>query len=233
METREVRANRKHRERSARIEQARIKRQALAHIQARIGQLRARRRQALRFVAGKCREARHRARDAIKRRRVAARDALRVELRAIRSECSNRCKLRKHRVRASYDGAIARERAALVERRERESLSRKLDTHRAKHARKHRAAERRSESDDEVRANIPAELVAIFDRVRSKVRGSPGLSRTEAFTHWIEEHPDEVWRIHEEQAAAELARLLREQKRQSPRPVSTRARRAQLEVAPF
>lgn len=56
-----------------------------------------------------------------------------------------------------------------------------------------KARERRSESDDEVRANIPGELVSLFNRVRRSIKGSPRKSRTEEFLEYVEAHPDEAF----------------------------------------
>ena len=41
--------------------------------------------------------------------------------------------------------------------------------------------ERQAESDDEVRSNIPPELVALFERVKRGIKASPRMSRTESF----------------------------------------------------
>jgi hypothetical protein len=54
------------------------------------------------------------------------------------------------------------------------------------------AAERRGESDDEVRANIPPELATLFERVRRQIRGSSRKSRTEEFLEYAEAHPGEA-----------------------------------------
>ena len=56
-----------------------------------------------------------------------------------------------------------------------------------------KARERASESDDEVRANLPPELVGLFDRVRRSIKGSARKSRTEAFLEYVEEHPGEAF----------------------------------------
>jgi hypothetical protein len=52
--------------------------------------------------------------------------------------------------------------------------------------------ERQAESDDEVRSNIPPELIALFERVKRGIKASPRMSRTEAFLHYAEENPDDV-----------------------------------------
>lgn len=54
------------------------------------------------------------------------------------------------------------------------------------------AAERRSESDGEVIANLPPELAPLFERVKRRIKGSTRMSRTEAFLKYAEEHPREV-----------------------------------------
>lgn len=64
----------------------------------------------------------------------------------------------------------------------------------------------RRQSDDAVRANIPAELVRVFEKVKRGVRGSPHMSRTEAFLHWVEENPDEVLAIQDVRAARRKGR---------------------------
>ena len=48
------------------------------------------------------------------------------------------------------------------------------------------------ESDDEVRANIPPELRALWERTKGRLRGSARRSRTEAFLEYAEAHPDEA-----------------------------------------
>lgn len=61
-----------------------------------------------------------------------------------------------------------------------------------------RAAELRAESDDAVRANLPPDLVPVFDRVRRSIKGTPRMTRTERFLEWAAEHPADVWEIQRE-----------------------------------
>jgi len=49
------------------------------------------------------------------------------------------------------------------------------------------------ESDDAVRANIPPEFVPLWEKIKGSIRGDARRSRTEAFLHYVEEHPDEVY----------------------------------------
>lgn len=54
-----------------------------------------------------------------------------------------------------------------------------------------RAAELRAESDDEVRRDLDDPLLqAVWKRVRSKIKGSPHMSRTEAFLEHVHRHPE-------------------------------------------
>ena len=48
------------------------------------------------------------------------------------------------------------------------------------------------ETDDEVLANLPSDLAALYDRVKRAIKTRPGGSRAEAFLQWAESHPDQV-----------------------------------------
>ena len=71
--------------------------------------------------------------------------------------------------------------------------------------------ERAAESDDAVRKNIAKGLIPVFDKVRSKIRGGPRRTRTEAFLEWVQEHPDQVLTLQAEVADRDVARLIAEQ----------------------
>lgn len=72
--------------------------------------------------------------------------------------------------------------------------------------------ERASESDDEVRANIPSELVPMWNRVRKGIKGSPRKSRTEAFMQYAEENPREHYAGVEDKTDALVRELERQQR---------------------
>jgi hypothetical protein len=76
-----------------------------------------------------------------------------------------------------------------------------------------RAVERRAESDDEVRRNLPPELVAVFDRMKTKIKAGPRHSRTEAFLEWVERNPDEAAGMLYEQAERDVARMVAQHER--------------------
>ena len=69
---------------------------------------------------------------------------------------------------------------------------------------------------NEVRSNIPPELVALFERVKRGIKASPRMSRTEAFLHYAEENPDDVLAATEDKTEA-LIRELEGQYRQARR----------------
>jgi len=75
-----------------------------------------------------------------------------------------------------------------------------------------RAAELRAESDDEVRANLPPELVAVFDSVRRSIAPTAKRTRTETFLEWAAEHPERVYEITDRKIADDLRRLEREER---------------------
>jgi hypothetical protein len=87
--------------------------------------------------------------------------------------------------------------------------------------------ERQAESDDEVRSNIPPELVALFERVKRGIKASPCMSRTEAFLHYAEENPDDVLVATEDKTDAlirELEAQYNEARRSLRRPPPRRPR---------
>ena len=154
---------------------------------------------------------------------------------AIRSQCAiAREKLRalclSRRERAALEGArlVEQRRAELGEEQALEKLVRSADRRGIKGSVRSTAAERASESDDEVRANIPRELVAAFDKHRRHIKGTPRKTRTEAFLQWAEENPAEVWALQNEQAEREIREMVREHNR-AARAVGA----AELDDVPF
>jgi hypothetical protein len=71
--------------------------------------------------------------------------------------------------------------------------------------------EREAESDCAVRANLPPELVTVFNKVKRHIKGTPRKSRTEAFLEWAEENPGEVYAAQQREADRELAKLIAEE----------------------
>ena len=93
-----------------------------------------------------------------------------------------------------------------MKRIERGNRDRHLATRRAS------ASERRSESDDEVRINVPPELVALFERVKRGIKGSPRETRTEEFLRYAESHAGEVLAALDDKTEAVIRDLERQER---------------------
>ena len=169
----------------------RAARAKLAELREAIKDARKQRTFAAREAKARCRDERValRARQKIERRRALEelRERLKLERQGARAACA-------HRRQAARDLASSVERARaelLAERSFRADLRRIEHGNRARRREvtKGHAKERRSESDDEVRQNIPPELHRLFEKVRRAIKGSTRETRTEAFLRYAEEHP--------------------------------------------
>jgi hypothetical protein len=188
---------------------------ALADIRGEIEKIKERRRHVLVVVRAHCERARKTLAERVRARRLEARATLNAEIAALRAEERARCAARRAKVRAGAGSLETEKKRALRAKREELEIVRRADR-RGKALEKRRVSveERRRESDDEVRGNIDAELVPIFERVRSKIRGVPGRkTRTEAFLEWVEANEAEVWAMREREAEAKLAMLEKEERR--------------------
>lgn len=59
-----------------------------------------------------------------------------------------------------------------------------------------RAAEKRSESEDEVRRNLDDPFMReLWEKKKAKIRGSKYRTRTEAFIEYVKDHPEEIERL--------------------------------------
>lgn len=193
---------------------ARIAHRALDDIRARIRAIRERKAETLTRVRAHCKIARVRAREAAGAYRAAERERIDREVGEMLQAERNRCQARKERAKRGAETALETERREMKDERATQRLLRSFESRkRAELVRAASAAERRSESDDEVRGNLDPELVPVFDSVRRQIRARPGMSRTEGFLHWTHENPDEVWRIRGALAEAELAALVKEERR--------------------
>ena len=75
-------------------------------------------------------------------------------------------------------------------------------------------AEAREEDDHAVEANLPPSLVPVFRKVKSRIKGGPRKSRTEAFLEWAEEHPDEAIEVQQAAADKDVEAWVREYEQQ-------------------
>ncbi len=191
---------------------AQLERERRAKVRARLRELaqkikeaRARRREAIAGVKAQCRAARKKLREVCCQRRKRARDQGETAIQAARRE------LERERVEADQLGAAIRRSEG-------------------KAAKRTTATERRQESDDAVRSNIPRELAHVFERVKKHIHGSRYRSRTEAFLEWAHDNPGEVYAIQQEDAERDLAKLIAEHERTER---AARRKRPLLSEVPF
>lgn len=128
--------------------------------------------------------------------------------RVARLDAAARCKAAEDGERLRARASIGTRRAAEREVRKTDRLIRSVETKRR--PLRSTATERRQESDDQVRSNLAADLVPIFDMVRKQIK--PGLrkSRTESFLEWAEENPGEIYALQSMKAERDLQRALKE-----------------------
>jgi hypothetical protein len=159
-------------------------------------------------------------RKAVKSARVerdAAREAVKEHCRVMREAARSTCSIEKASAESKWRPLVAKMRASLAdERKFQEDLRRIEAGNRQRAAARPRASkkERQGESDDEVRSNIPDDLVPLWERVKRSIKGSARMSRTEAFLKYAEEHPGEVVDLDaiEDQTDALVAELERQQR---------------------
>lgn len=182
-----------------------------------------------------CRQGRIDARQRARELRARLLEDVRLAVKAERQAAQQTCSAATGEA-STASTELQRRRAALkAERQYRRDMKRIERGNRKKFEQAERAhkAARRGESDDEVRGNIPPELVPLFERVKGKVRGSERWSRTEAFLHYAEEHPDEVLGVLEDRTEALIAELEAKERagrRALARPVP---RHVYADVVPF
>ena len=221
------RALKNHRDR----EHVRQERAKVTNLGTKLRALHARQDEALKETAAHCRAERH----ALAEKRQAALVALREALRAERAAARRTCASRKDKARARMTDDIDRARAELEAERKYQADLRRIERgNRATRLGAPRAsgAERRSESDDEVRVNLPPELVPLFEKVKRGIKGSARESRTEAFMRYAEEHPREVLAVLDDQADVLVREMERRQgEARPPRKAAPRSRSARAELA--
>jgi hypothetical protein len=211
----------------------------LANLRAQLRATRDRRKGALRAAKERCRGERIAARERVRALRLRVLEDLKATVRAERLAARQTCTVRLGEARGIKDD-IQRARAALLAERKYQADLRRIET---AHRQRRREApgvtrlERQGESDDEVRTNVPADLVALFERVKRSIKASPRMSRTEAFLKYAEEHPSEVLTAIDDTTDA-LIRELEQKERDAARSLRRGPQRArhlpeQLAEVPF
>jgi hypothetical protein len=169
-----------------------------------IAHARKKRRAALQEVRRVCKLARFE----LKERQQKERERIRDEQRRQRLERRTGCQAA--RLATSVEGKAEIERLRL-ERKQTKSEQRVIERAGKAPRLYSTHGERKQESDDTVRRDIPSELIPVFNRVRSRIKGSARRSRSEAFLEWAHENPDEVLSVQQADAERYLAKLVKEQ----------------------
>jgi hypothetical protein len=187
-------------------------REKVRELKRRVAELRRQRPQRMAEVRELCRAGRVRAREQTALLREQMRLELAERVQAVRQAARTECETTRAATRAELTAQIraadreARNEAFDVKRRYGRKGGKLTPFQKAQ-----RRRELASESDDAVRHNLPPELVPVFDRVRLAMRGKPGMSRTEAFLHWVHDNPDQVHAMLYEQADRDVEKLVRQQ----------------------
>jgi hypothetical protein len=217
-------------------EHRRKARTKLAELREQLRAARLTRKNALTEASLRCRAERIAVRDRTHLERLRALEELRKALHAERQAARDACALRREEAKSATSDAVQRARGELdAERKYQDDLQRIERGNRERHlaTRRTSASERRSESDDEVRVNIPAELVPLFDRVKRGIKGSPRESRTEAFLRYAESHAGEVLAALDDKTEAVIRDLERREREAARYAERRRYTPAELADVPF
>jgi len=185
-------------------------RKRLQAIKAKLRELRKTRPVRLRQIREACRAGRSNARARIRTLREETRIALRESVQRLREAERGTCETAKAQARDGFATMIAgamRDREMQRAHMERE-YGRRRGAGRVSAAQL--AKEARNESDDEVRRNLPPELVSVFNRVRSTIKPGRRRTRTEAFLEWVHDNPDEAHSIVFDAVERDVDRLIKE-----------------------
>ena len=196
-------------ERRKQRQNARERLKALRH---ELRQARERRKQALFEAKERCRAERLTLRERQRATRMRVLAELRETGRAERQTVRAACALRRRHARG-IGNEISRARAGLAaERREQAELRKVARAERARLAQAPAGVTHRRETDDEVIAAIPSDLTPLFLHVKSSIKGTGRLSRTEAFLKYAESHPAEVLAASQHAADAQVQELERQER---------------------
>ena len=169
-------------------------RQKLTELRRQLRDARSRRKSAMFDAKERCRADRLATRERLRALRIRVLEDLRATTRNERAAARYACHARLRDARA-IQHEVGRTRAEVAAER---LLQRELraaamaDKERRRRAPPQTCHECRTETDDDVRASIPSDLAALYDRVKRTLKPAPGSSRAEAFLKWAEGHPAEV-----------------------------------------
>jgi hypothetical protein len=186
-----------------------VDRARLAAIRLKLRTLRRARPVRLREIREACRVGRENVRARAKALQDSTRAALRASVLAMRQAERGTCEKTKAKTKEDFATKIG-------------AASHELGFERGYYQREHgrgtrgsvtrsTAKERREESDDAVRRNLPPELVPVFNRVRTTIKATPRMSRTEHFLQWVHDNPDEAHSIVYDAIERDVERMIHEQ----------------------
>lgn len=186
------------------------------------------RRERLGAVSEMCRSARR----SISARAKSAREALNLAVKLEREQARSSCSASRAAVREETDPMVARARNMLELER---GNQRQLAAWTRPTAPARTTREKRSESDDEVRANIddPA-LWPVWEAVKHKIKARGRTTRSEVFAEWVHGHSAEVYEFQNAELERQIAALELEEKQTLRRLKKAGAtKRELLEAVPF
>lgn len=187
-------------------------RRRLQTLRAQLKEAKARRSAALKRARQICRTAQARVRVQVRELRAAERQRINALVTELRTTERAACRARKARVRSAGGSVEERRRGLLLEEQRTQRLLRRAEQRASRQVRS-TAAERRQESDERVRNNLPVELRKLWDRFKGDFRTTKRATRTEAFLEWAQANPEEVIRMQSDDADRDVARLIRERER--------------------
>lgn len=199
------------RERAAELK--RKDRAKLAQLRERLKDAKGRRSAALGKARQLCKAGKARIRARVKALRALERDRLRAEVSQLRTRERTACKARKQRVRAAASSVSDQRRKLLEEEKRTQALIDRGKKRAEATQRRSSAVERRQESDESARNDLPSALRPVWDQLKGRFRATGRASRAEAFLEWAQANPDEVLRLQSDEADRDVSRLVREQKR--------------------
>lgn len=208
----------------------------LQALRQKIHAVKAMRKDALRDAVGFCRAERARAKERAKELRARAREELKAAILQDRLAARSSCTMRKAHVKTSALSEQEKAREGLRAEKAYQQEIRRIDQRRRslEKTTRRQAKEREQESDDEVRGNLPPELLPLWEKTKRQFRATDRMSRTEAFLHYAEENPSEVIESQAEIAEAEIRRMMKQEAKlakavRRPKPPSE----AELAAIPF
>lgn len=203
----QARAQRKRARQERELARRAADRKHLARLRDALKTAKAMRRERIREVVSTCKHMRGVAREHARALRARYRAIARAEIDAERQASRSRCELSKDETRKKEGPAVDRALEMLAAERQHQATLRRWEK-RPPLAKTPRRISSISESDSEVEANLPDDLINVWRKVKHKIKATPRRTRTESFVEWAAEHAADVAHIQDEQLEREIAELV-------------------------